>query len=87
MPIINSPDVIAQVTPLHDAYERALVANDSAAVKTFFWDSPDVIRFGPYDQIYGAEALAELGRQRSFSFAKSTSPCWLVKVTFLVLPL
>ena len=59
MLIINSPEVIAQVTPLHDAYERALVSNDSAAVKTFFWDSPHVVRFGINDQIYGGEALAE----------------------------
>ena len=70
MPIINSPDVIAQVTPLHDAYERALVANDSAAVKNFFWDSPDVVRFGPYDQIYGAEALAEYLRTTTQVFVE-----------------
>jgi hypothetical protein len=56
---INSPEVVAEVTPLHDAYERALVANDGAAVKAFFWDSPDVIRFGPNEEIYGAAALAD----------------------------
>jgi hypothetical protein len=56
---INSPEVVAHVTQLHDAYERALVANDGAAIKTFFWDSPDVIRFGPNEEIYGAAALAE----------------------------
>jgi hypothetical protein len=59
MPTINTPEVVAQVTQLHNAYESALVANDNAAVRTFFWDSPEVIRFGIREEIYGTEALTE----------------------------
>jgi hypothetical protein len=62
MPELNSSDVVAQVTLLHDAYERALVANDIAALGAFFWDSPDVVRYGVNEQLYGSEALAEYRR-------------------------
>lgn len=56
---INSPEIVAQVAQRHDAYERALVANDNATVRSFFWDSPDVIRFGIREEIYGTEALTD----------------------------
>jgi Protein of unknown function (DUF3225)/Protein of unknown function (DUF4089) len=59
MPDINSRDIVAEVTLLHDAYEKALVNNDIAALGSFFWDSPSVVRFGVNEQLYGAEALAE----------------------------
>jgi ketosteroid isomerase-like protein len=70
MPRINSPDVVAQVTQLHDAYEKALVANDVAALGAFFWDSPDVVRFGVNEQLYGAEALAEYRRTSAPVFSE-----------------
>jgi hypothetical protein len=66
MPEINSAEVVLQVTQLHDAYEKALIDNDVAALGTFFWDSPNVVRFGVNEQLYGAEALAE--------YRKTTAP-------------
>jgi hypothetical protein len=59
MPEINSPEIVKEVTLLHDAYEKALVSNDIAALGSYFWDSPAVVRFGVSEQLYGAEALAE----------------------------
>jgi len=58
MPIVNDPTVIAEITALHDAYERALAANDIPALNTFFWDSPYVVRYGVSEHLYGAEAVA-----------------------------
>lgn len=55
---INAPRVIAELTALHDAYERALATNDVPALKGFFWDSPHVVRYGPSEHLYGAEAVA-----------------------------
>jgi hypothetical protein len=65
MPEINTPDVVAEVTQLHEAYEKALLGNDVAALGNFFWDSPHVVRFGVNEQLYGAEALAEYRRSSS----------------------
>jgi len=54
---LNDPDVVQSLTALHDAYERALVANDADALALFFWDSPWVVRYGVAEQLYGAESL------------------------------
>lgn len=58
MPIVNDPTVIAEITTLHDAYERALAANDIPALNAFFWDSPHIVRYGVNEHLYGAEAVA-----------------------------
>lgn len=58
MSTINAPRVIAELSALHDAYERALCANDVPALKGFFWDSPQVVRYGLTEHLYGAESVA-----------------------------
>ncbi len=58
MPTINDPTLIAEITTLHDAYERALAAHDLAALKEFFWDSELTVRYGVAEHLYGAEAIA-----------------------------
>lgn len=59
MPIINDPAVSAEIAALHDAYERALAANDLAALREFFWSSPHVVRFGVAEHLYGSDAIEE----------------------------
>src|SRR4051812_14902366 len=54
----NNPTVVAEISALHDAYERSLIANDIPALNGFFWDSPDTVRYGVNEQLYGAEAVA-----------------------------
>jgi hypothetical protein len=63
---INRPDVLAEVTAAFEAYERALLANDLAALDGFFWDSPLVVRYGNNENLYGIEAL------RAFRAARPT---------------
>jgi Protein of unknown function (DUF3225)/Protein of unknown function (DUF4089) len=58
MPELNAPAVVAEISALHDAYERALIANDIAALGHFFWESQHVVRFGISEHLYGAEAIA-----------------------------
>lgn len=59
MPLeLNHPALVAELTALHDAYERALVANDTAALAALFWDSAHTIRFGVNEHLYGAAAIA-----------------------------
>lgn len=66
MPEVNAPAIVAELTALHDDYERALAANDVPALTAFFWDSPHVVRFGVSEHLYGAEALA--------AYRSSTTP-------------
>ena len=55
---INDPAVIAEITAIHDAYERALAANDIPALNAFFWDSPHVVRYGVNEHLYGSAAIS-----------------------------
>ena len=75
MPEINSPDVVTQISQLHDAYEQALVANDVAALEAFFWNSPEVVRYGVTEQLYGAEALAAYRRASTPIFTERKMIC------------
>jgi len=55
--ILNDPDLVRTLARLHDAYEEAIVANDVPMLTTFFWDSPQVVRYGVAEQLYGADAV------------------------------
>lgn len=57
MPTVNDPVIIAEIAALHDAYEKALAANDVATLTRFFWDSPDVVRFGVVEHLYGSAQI------------------------------
>ena len=55
---LDLPATHAELGPLFDAYEAALMANDIEALTGFFWDDPRVTRYGIADRQWGAEALA-----------------------------
>jgi hypothetical protein len=57
--LVNHPEIVETLTRLHDDYERALEANDVAALMAFFWDSPRVVRYGVAEQLYGAQELRD----------------------------
>lgn len=56
--IINDATVIAELTELAERYETALMANDLPALDAMFWQSPDVVRLGVGENLYGIEAVA-----------------------------
>jgi ketosteroid isomerase-like protein len=60
----NNPVVVAEVTACHEEYERALVAGDLEAMKNFFDDTEDVVRYGIADRQRGSEELAEFRATR-----------------------
>jgi hypothetical protein len=62
-PEVNRPDVVAEVTTAFEGYEAALVANDVDALDAFFWDSPEVVRFGVADRQQGAAEIAAFRRR------------------------
>jgi hypothetical protein len=55
---IDLPATHAELLPLFETYEAALMANDTAALAAFFWDDERVTRYGIADRQWGAQALA-----------------------------
>src|SRR5260370_28710371 len=62
---IDLPDVIAEVTAAFEAYERALVANDVAALDAMFHDDPRTIRFGSGESLFGYAQIKAFRAWRS----------------------
>ena len=62
---IDLPEVVADVRQAFDRYERALVANDVAALDALFRDDPRTIRYGGGENLYG------YGEIKAFRAARS----------------
>jgi hypothetical protein len=62
---IDLPEVAAEVRAAFEAYERALVANDVAALDAMFWDNPRTVRFGSTENLFGYEAIKAFRAARS----------------------
>lgn len=56
--IVNDPTVVAELADLAERYETALTANDLAALDAMFWQSPDVVRLGVGENLYGIDEIA-----------------------------
>ena len=54
----NIPDVVAEVTDSFERYNQAIELGDSAALNSFFWNSPLTVRFGPREHLFGYEEIA-----------------------------
>ena len=64
---INQPEVVAEVRRAFDAYEAALMANDTDALDAFFWDHPSVIRYGVGEVLEGKAAIRAFRRGRALT--------------------
>ena len=62
---IDLPEVVSEVRAAFEAYERALVANDVAALDAMFWDNPRTVRFGSTENLFGYEAIKAFRAARS----------------------
>ena len=63
--IIDDPEAKAEVEAAFADYERALVANDVAALDRFFVASDEAIRYGIGENLYGYEAIRAFRAMRS----------------------
>ena len=61
---VNDPNVVAEVTAMFRRYEQALMDNDTDALTGMFWQSPDTLRFGVGEQLYGYDAIASFRANR-----------------------
>jgi ketosteroid isomerase-like protein len=62
---IDRPDVVAEVRAAFEAYERALVSNDVAALDAMFNDDPRTIRFGGAENLFGYAQIKAFRAARS----------------------
>lgn len=66
-PRANDPAVIAQVHAAFDAYERALMADDIAAMDALFRAAPETVRYGVGEVLYGIDEIREFRKGRGGS--------------------
>jgi hypothetical protein len=61
---INDPVVLAELTALHELYEKALIDNDAATLDAFFWDSRHALRFGVAENLHGWDEIRAFRKGR-----------------------
>jgi len=61
---INDPEVIAELAALYPLYEQALVTNDVEKLVEMFWASPQVMRFGVTENLYGYKEIEDFRKGR-----------------------
>jgi hypothetical protein len=54
---VNRSDVVAEIAGAFADYEEALVAGDNECLVGYFWDAPELVRFGLADRQAGASEL------------------------------
>jgi Protein of unknown function (DUF3225) len=62
---IDIPEVVAEVKAAFEGYERALMANDVAALDGYFRVDPRTIRYGIGENLYGHAEIAGFRAARS----------------------
>ena len=62
--LINHPETHAEVSAVFARYEQALVNNHVAVLDALFWQSPETIRFGIAENLFGSEAILAFRKAR-----------------------
>jgi len=62
---VNNPIALKEVRAAFERYEKALVTNDIAELDALFWQAPDVVRLGAFENLYGFEQIQQFRRNRS----------------------
>jgi hypothetical protein len=62
---IDIPEVKAEVEAVFARYETALVTNDVPVLDELFWESPQTVRFGAGENLFGAAEIAAFRAGRS----------------------
>lgn len=62
--VIDTSDVVAQVTAAFHEYERALMADDVPAMDALFHHAPTTVRYGVGEVLYGIEEIRAFRKGR-----------------------
>jgi len=63
--LINDPKIVAELHALYPQYEAALMANDAETLTRMFWASPQAMRFGVAENLYGIDEIDAFRKGRS----------------------
>ena len=55
--LIDDPETLAEITAVFEAYEKALLENDSATLDAMFLHSDKAVRYGVAEVQYGIEEV------------------------------
>jgi hypothetical protein len=69
---INIPEIVTEVTEVHERYERALSTNDLDVLDSLFWDSERTLRYGPNGTLLGHAAISAFRRARKIKGIERT---------------
>jgi len=61
---INDPQTVAELQSLYPRYEDALLRNDAETLARMFWASPNAMRFGAAENLYGNDEIAAFRKSR-----------------------
>jgi hypothetical protein len=61
---VNLPEIVSELAELYPRYEQALVSNDVDTLVAMFWASPEVMRFGVSENLYGHDELEAFRKAR-----------------------
>ena len=64
---LNDPTAMQEVTDAFHAYERALMADDIAAMDALFRHGPETVRYGVGEVLYGIDEIREFRKGRGGS--------------------
>jgi len=62
---INRPEAVREVSAAFARYEAALNENDVATLNELFWRTPQTVRYGIAEELYGHEAIAAFRAART----------------------
>ena len=62
---INNPQVLAEVAPLFQRYQDAIISNDVDVLNELFWSNALTIRYGTAENLYGHAAIASFRTTRT----------------------
>jgi len=78
---INDPQTVAELQSIYPQYEAALLRNDADALTEMFWASPNAMRFGAAENLYGSDEIAAFRKSRPGTNLARTIRCMDI-VTF-----
>lgn len=62
---INRPEAVREVSAAFARYEAALNENDVATLDELFWRTPQTVRYGIAEELYGHAAIAAFRAART----------------------
>jgi hypothetical protein len=77
--IVNDPETLAAASNAFHRYEQALMTNDLVVLDELFLDSPETLRFGSTENLYGIAAIRAFRAARIGDSPQRTAKATIIK--------